>query len=98
MFLSVQDGGGQQAGLYGTATRQFESPGGAAHVAGFIEANRMLRRPPPTFGTDLAYGETDLDYIVHDAGTNRFRRQSKVDGHAYDEFPDIVAVIKFAMA
>jgi hypothetical protein len=97
-FLSVQNGGGEWAGLYGTATREFESPGGSAAVSGFIEKNQMLQRPPATFGKQLAYGETDMDYIVHDSATGRFQLRGKIGGDVYDELPDIVTVIKYAMS
>lgn len=98
-FLSVRNGGGERAELYGTRTSRFRSTDGSeAHVTGFLDENHRLRLGRSPFNALLVYGETDLDYIVQDLNTGRFRLRSKMGGEHSEEFPDMVTVIKFAMA
>ncbi len=97
VFLSIQNGGGEHAGLYGTRTYHLNTPGGDAHVEGFVEENQRLRGDSSPFNDLLVYGTTDLDYIVQDINTGKFRLRSKIGGDYYDELADMAAVIKFAM-
>jgi hypothetical protein len=56
-FLTVQNGGGEHASLYGT--QAIDEP--MRSVTSFIEANRDLRGDDADRAEFLVYGETDLD-------------------------------------
>ena len=96
-FLSVQNGGGQHAGLFGTRTFQLATPSGDVYVDGLVEENLRLRSNVASFDRLLVYGATDLEYVVQDLATGGFSLRDKTGAGHVGELPDMGAVIKFAL-
>jgi hypothetical protein len=93
-FLTLQNGGGEHVGFYGT--RPLDEP--MRYVAGFMEENRRERlgRASP-FKSLIVFGYTDLDHVVFDIETAKYRLRSKIGGDFYDDLGTIEDVIWFGM-
>ncbi len=95
-FLSVWNGGGEHAAIFGTRSYRVESSSGSAQVDGFIQQNERLRGHGKTFEDVLAYGSVGSDYIVQNVKTGAWSVRS-FNGTEYEKFSDFAAVAKFAM-
>ena len=98
-YLSLQNGGGGIARLYGTRTYSVQNPKSVDFpIKGFFDANTYLRLQDPGFNNLIVFGETDLDYIVQDLTTGEYWLRSKIGGKFYERLPDFKAILERATA
>jgi hypothetical protein len=100
-YLSLKNGGGGYAGIYGTRTYTVQDPTGESgdrYIDGFFDANRYLRLQDPSFNNLIVYGETDMFYLVQDLTTGEYWERVKTDGSFYERLPDFKAILERATA
>lgn len=97
LFLSLQNGGGEFAALFGTHAYQIASPQATIHITGLIEENLRLRHNTRRFAGLIVFGETDLDHIVMDTTSGAYFLQSRIGGELFEKLRDFTAVLELAL-